>query len=160
MEAAAIYERLKGLFGDSVLEFKEVNGDPFVVVESSRIADIARHLKEEQELCFDSLICLSAVDSADRYSVVYHLYSLKQRHRLVVKAHVAKDTPHLPSVQSVWRAANWHEREGAELFGVVFQGHPNPKPLLLWEGFEGYPLRKDYPFYDYFAEEGIPAPQH
>ena len=155
MEAAAIYERLKGLFGDSVLEFKEVNGDPFVVVESSRIADIARHLKEEQELCFDSLICLSAVDYADRYSVVYHLYSFKERHRLVLKAYVAKDKPHLPSVQSVWRAADWHEREAFDLMGISFEGHPDMRRILLPEDWAGHPLRKDYV---YPAEyDGIPC---
>ena len=65
---------------------------------------------------------------------------------MVFKASVPRDNPVFASVTPVWRGADWHEREGAELFGVTFEGHPNPKHLLLWDGFEGYPGRKDYPF--------------
>ncbi|HCH09242.1 MAG TPA: NADH-quinone oxidoreductase subunit C, partial [Dehalococcoidia bacterium] len=75
--------------------------------------------------------------------------SLDKRHKLVVKANVSPDDPVVPSLIDVWRGANWYERESHDLFGVSFAGHPNLVPLLLYEGFEGFPGRKNFPFHDY-----------
>ena len=74
---------------------------------------------------------------------------VEKRHKMVVKTSVSPDTPSVPSVVSVWRAADWFEREGHDLYGVVFEGHPELAPLLLWEGFEGYPGRRSFPFHEY-----------
>jgi NADH-quinone oxidoreductase subunit C len=111
MEPAAIYEVLKSRFGDKVMEFKEGNGDPFIVIDSSHLLEIAKYLKEAQGLCFDSLMCLSSVDYGENYAVVYHLFSMQHKLRIVLKASVKKDDPCIPSVQALWKAANWHERE-------------------------------------------------
>ncbi len=155
METEAVYHKLKTRFGDSVAELKEGNGDPYVIVESSRVADIAVYLKEDRELSFDSLMCLSAVDYGERFSVVYHLHSLRHGHRLVLKAYLGREDPRLPSVQSVWKAANWHEREAYDLMGVIFEGHPDLRRILLPEDWPGHPLRKDYVFPEEY--DGIPC---
>lgn len=105
--------------------------------------------KEDPRLDFNYLRCLSVVDYVDRLEVVYHLFSLKNRHKLIIKTSLSPEEPYTPSVVPVWPGANWFEREGHDLFGVVFQGHPNLAPLLLYEGFEGYPGRKSFPFHDY-----------
>lgn len=88
---------------------------------------------------------LSAVDELDDgIAVVLHVYSLRGRHHLLLRTRLGRDTPSLSSLTGVYRGANWHERETAEMFGVTFDGHPNPLPLLLPDGFEGHPLRKDF----------------
>ena len=89
------------------------------------------------------------MDYEDRLEVNYHLFSRETRHKLVVKTSVPHDNPVVPSVISIWRGADWFEREGHDLFGVVFQGHPNLAPLLLYDGFEGHPGLKSFPFHDY-----------
>ena len=95
------------------------------------------------------LRCLSVVDYVERLEVNYHLFSLDKRHKFVVKTNVSPDEPSVPSIVSVWRGADWYEREAHDLFGVVFEGHPGLSPLLLYDGFEGFPGRKSFPFHDY-----------
>ena len=106
-------------------------------------------LKENPDLAFDFLLCLCVVDYEEHLQVVYHLYSTVKKHKMVLKASVPTEDPSIPSVVSVWPGADWFEREGHDLFGVVFEGHPNMTPLLLYEGFEGFPGRKSYDFNDY-----------
>ncbi|WUI00174.1 NADH-quinone oxidoreductase subunit C [Spirillospora sp. NBC_00431] len=98
----------------------------------------------------DDLSCgffdwLTGVDELDEgFAVVVHVYSLERRHHLLIRTRVPKRAPALPSATGVYRGAEWHERETAEMFGVLFEGHPNLVPLLLPDGFEGHPLRKDF----------------
>ena len=120
-----------------------------VTAKPEDIPAICRKAKEDPRLDFKYLRCLSVVDYVERLEVVYHLFSLGKRHKMVVKTSVSPEAPYVPSVTSVWRGADWFEREGHDLFGVEFQGHPNLAPLLLYEGFEGYPGRKSFPFHDY-----------
>ena len=99
-------------------------------------------MQERPRLDFDYLRCLCVVDyveASGELEMNYHLYSLDRRHKMVVKARVAEGEPVAPTVTGVWAGANWYERECHDLFGVVFEGHPNPSPLLLYEGFEGFP---------------------
>ncbi len=108
--------------------------------------------KNDPRLKFDYLRCLSVVDYVEgsgEFEVNYHLYSLDFRHKMVVKTRLPEDAPVVRSVVGVWTGADWFERESNDLFGVVFEGHPNLAPLLLYEGFEGYPGRKSFPFHDY-----------
>ena len=123
--------------------------EPVVMVAAQDIQQACQICKNDLDLHFDFLRCLSVVDYSDHFQVVYHLFSYTKRHKVVLKANVDADDPRLPSVISVWRGADWYEREGHDLFGVVFEGHPNLAPLLLYEGFEGYPMRKSFPFHDY-----------
>lgn len=91
---------------------------------------------------FDWLTGVDELD--DGFRIVVHVYSLERRHHVLLRTLVPKDAPSLPSAVGVYRGANWHERETFEMFGVVFEGHPDLKPLLLPDGFEGHPLRKDF----------------
>ncbi|MBW8485095.1 NADH-quinone oxidoreductase subunit C [Actinomadura parmotrematis] len=97
------------------------------------------------ELACDFFDWLTAVDEGDEgFAIVVHVYSLERRHHLLVRTRVPRAEPALPTAVGVYRGANWHERETAEMFGVAFEGHPNPLPLLLPDGFEGHPLRKEF----------------
>jgi NADH-quinone oxidoreductase subunit C len=116
-----------------------------VFVTSKSLYQAAEFLKNTPTLDFDYLANLTAVDYMDYFEVVYHLISLKHNHSLVLKTRCRdRDKPVVPSVVSLWRSADFQEREVYDLMGIVFDGHPNLKRLLLWEGFVGHPLRRDY----------------
>jgi NADH/F420H2 dehydrogenase subunit C len=116
-----------------------------VVVSTESLFKVAEFLKGTPELDFNYLGDLAAVDYTDYFEVVYRLVSLTHNHSLVLKTRCyVRDKPVVPSVTSLWRAAYFAEREAYDLMGIVFEGHPNLKRLLLWEGFEGHPLRRDY----------------
>lgn len=140
--------RLLGALPEAVRDTHARLGDATAVVEASRIADVLHFLRDTPGLEFDVLIDLTAVDyfgQTPRFEVVYHLYSMKHNHRVRVKARVPEDAPELDSATPVWPAANWMEREVWDMYGIRFRGHPDPRRLLLYEEFEGHPLRKDYP---------------
>jgi NADH-quinone oxidoreductase subunit C len=120
-----------------------------VVVEPGEVEEVCRRAREHPALDFDYLRSLSVVDYVERLEVNYHLLSLSMRHKMVVKTNLPPDDPRVPTVTGVWRGANWYEREGHDLFGVVFEGHPDLSPLLLYEGFEGHPGLKSFPFHEY-----------
>ncbi len=116
-----------------------------VVVGSKSLYQVAEFLKSTSGLDFDYLNDLTAVDYLDYFEVVYHLTSLKHNHSLVLKTRCyEREKPIVSSVVSLWRAADFQEREVYDLMGITFEGHPNLKRLLLWEGFAGHPLRRDY----------------
>ena len=94
----------------------------------------------------DHLELLGGVDYKDRLEVVYVVYSMEHRHRYTLKCPLARETPSVPSVESVWSVANWHEREAFDMFGIVFEGHSDLTRILCPDDWEGYPLRKDYEF--------------
>ena len=122
---------------------------PQVTVQPADTALVCRLAKEDPRLGLRQLLCLSCVDYKDSLQLVYILHSLEPERILAIKTNVPYDDPRLPSVTPIWRAGEWYEREAHDLFGVVFEGHPDLSPLLLYEGFEGYPGRKEFPFNDY-----------
>lgn len=156
-----IIERFQKTFPAEVLSTHQEIGDLTAVVRKDRVHDILKLLKEEPGLSFDLLVDLAGVDYLNwgekpRFEVVYHLYSLQHNHRLRLRVKVPEEDMALPTATDLWKAADWFEREAAEMFGFRFEGHPNPKPLLLFEGFEGHPLRKDYPI---AKRQKIPIPE-
>jgi len=116
-----------------------------VWVNPESLLGVARHLKEAADLDFAFLTAITAVDYAEYFELVYHLLSMRHNRSVVLKARVYdRESPEAPSVVSVWQGADLQEREIWDLMGVRFDGHPNMKRILLWEGFAGHPLRKDY----------------
>ena len=111
---------------------------------------VAAALRDRREFTFDLLNSVSAVDYIGCFEVVYHLTSLRQNRSAVVKVKCGegRKDPVVPSVVSVWRTADLQEREAYDLMGIRFEGHPNMKRIMLWEGFPGHPLRKDFVTYD------------
>ncbi len=158
MTAGDILAILKDRFGDAVLDAK-VEGvlDPFIRIAPGRIDEVARFLRDDEALQFDALMCLSGVDyTGGRLGVVYHLDSTKMHHKIVLKVEVTTDQPHCRSVEAVWKTANWHEREAYDMFGIIFDGHPDLRRILMPDDWEGYPLRKDYHVPEYY--NGIKVP--
>ncbi len=146
MEALQVAEKIKERFPEEVLDVKEFRGQVSVTLKKERILDICRFLHDDPELFFDYLVDVCGVDylgkNEKRFEVVYHLYSIKHRHALRLKAEVADDKPSIDSVMPVWIGANWHEREAYDMYGIVFNGHPDLRRVLMPEDWEGYPLEK------------------
>lgn len=116
-----------------------------VEVKPESLLQVATFLKTTPELAFDYLSSVTAVDYQDYFELVYQLTSLQYNHSLILKTRLYnRNEVVVPSVVSLWRGADFQEREIRDLFGIKFDGHPNLKPIFLWEGFKGYPLRKDY----------------
>jgi NADH-quinone oxidoreductase subunit C len=140
--AALVKER----FGDAVKDPENApRGDFCVVVDRERIIDVARFIKSELEL--DMLMdetCIDYPEKSPRFEVVYNFYSVVRHERLFVKVITDDDEGGVPSLTVLFKCADWFEREIYDMFGVRFAGHPNLRRILMYDGFQGHPLRKDY----------------
>jgi NADH-quinone oxidoreductase subunit C len=148
MDPCLIAEIVKGKFPEDVLETGSHAGQHWVVLKPEKLRDVCRYLKEDQDLKMDYLIDITAVDympRSPRFEVVYQLHSIKHNHRIRLKVPVDESDATVPSVSGIWRTANWHERETYDLLGITFDGHPDPRRILMPDDWEGHPLRKDYP---------------
>lgn len=171
MTPAEIVSIVRQRFGDRIKADKvdAPNTDPYIVVDPADLVEVCRFLRDEPQLNFQFLNCISGVDYLEpdakkaakagfdpHFEVVYHLSSFGAKekfHRLVVKVSMPRwkddkpgSLPQVPSVTSIWRTADWHEREVYDLSGVWFTGHPELTRILLADDWEGHPLRKDYEF--------------
>ncbi|HEY0169630.1 MAG TPA: NADH-quinone oxidoreductase subunit C [Pyrinomonadaceae bacterium] len=136
-------------FADSVEAFGELT----LVVPRAAIAEVCAHLKTAPGFEFDMLSDIAGADRGPeeepRFEVNYHLFSTKRFHRLRLKVLLDQEDTHVPTVTGVWRTANWHERETFDMFGVVFDGHPDLRRILLPDDWQGHALRKDFPLRGY-----------
>ncbi len=133
--------RLEEKFPGSI----EESGPDSLVVKSDSLLAVAGYLKDTGGLEFNFLNYITAVDYYSYFEVVYQMTSLKHNHSIVMKTRCyGRENPSVPSVISLWQAADFQEREIYDLMGIKFEGHPNLKRIFLWEGFQGHPLRKDY----------------
>ena len=131
------------------VETGAVQDRPRISIESADIADVCSALRTNPDTAFNTLLCIAAVDYKEYIQMVYILHSRTVEQTLAIKTDLPYENPSLPSLTSIWRAADWYEREAHDLFGVEFEGHPDMSPLLLYEGFEGHPGLKEFPFHDY-----------
>lgn len=141
-----IHEKLKAQLGDAVGPLSEPKIDPFCVVKADRIVEACRWLRTTPGIELDFCEDLTAVDWPKRnvIEVVYHLFSYSHRHGIVLKVEADRQNPVVPTVEGIWKSANWMEREVYDLFGVTFEGHPDLRRVLLPDDWVGHPLRKDY----------------
>lgn len=117
----------------------------FLVIKGEHLVKVAEYLKNTPDLGFNYLADITAVDYFDYFEVVYRLTSLEKNRSLILKVRTyGRENPSVPSLTGLWMGANLMEREIYDLMGIVFPGHPNLKRIVLWEGFAGHPLRKDY----------------
>ncbi|MFH0959211.1 MAG: NADH-quinone oxidoreductase subunit C [Pseudomonadota bacterium] len=151
MNQDRIREKLADKFGQDVLRFDSTFDGITVGVPFEKILDVCHYLKDESELKFDFLSFVGAIDhypAEPRFEVVYQLYSVQNVQRLRLRSKIEEyegNTPSVKSVTKIWRTADWHERETAEMFGIVFLNHPDPRKLLLPDEWRAHPLRKDFP---------------
>jgi len=146
-------------FGEDVVIGEETGGlQPALLIRPGAIADVCRELRDNPKTYFDFLSCLSAVDYGiedGRFGVVYHLASIPYHLQLVLKVSATNDRsldnlPAFPTVSHVYRTADWHEREAYDMMGIVFEGHPDLRRILMPDDWDGFPLRKDYKNAEYY----------
>lgn len=148
MTPKQITDALTSKFGDKITDAWPDDKHPRVHTTAADWREIAEHLHGDADLAFDFLLCLTGVDYAadDQLCAVYDLRSTEHKHEFAVKVYVDRATPAIPSVMDLWPAADWHEREAYDMFGIIFDGHNDLRRILLPEDWEGFPLRKDYAF--------------
>ena len=157
MTPQAISDKLKAKFGDAILEVK-IEGvvQPFVKISPQRIGDVAQFLRDDPDLQFDYLMCLSGVDTGREYWVVYSLHSLTHFHKASVKIVLPRENAECDTVCDIWAMTNFFEREAYDLIGIIFTGHPDMRRILLDEDWIGHPLRKDYKHPDFYRGMKVP----
>ena len=141
----ALVGELNKKFGDCA-EIFEDNTNQSIKVKPEKVLDVMQELRDNPDYDFKALMNLSSVDYPENFTVVYHLNSLTYYHKLTVKVELDKAQPQVPSITSLWIAANVQEREAYDLMGIEFTGHPNLRRILLADDFDGHPLRKDFKF--------------
>ncbi len=148
--AETLQQRLGGSIEKAEVQYHELT----VTIAADKLVEVCRQLRDDDALAFEELIDICGVDYSEyaegswqgaRFAVVYHLLSIKHNHRLRVKVFVDGEMPLLDSVIEIWNSANWYEREAFDLFGIVFEGHPDLRRILTDYGFIGHPFRKDFP---------------
>jgi len=160
MTPQEISEKLAAKFSgvsDIGLEAKlDAPVDPTIKVSPNHILEVAKFLRDDDDTQFDYLSCLSGVDLKGKLAVVYQLFSMVKRHKITIRVEVPTESPTVPSVESIWRTANWHEREAFDLFGITFAGHPDLRRILLPYDWDGHPLRKDYQVPEFYNGMKVP----
>jgi NADH-quinone oxidoreductase subunit C/D len=147
----ATVQALRGELGSALLKVQEWRGDLSVTVSPSAWLQAAKLLQGHADLDYKMFVDLCGVDhldrdqEEDRFEVVLHAYSVSNKHRVRLKTRLPEKAPKLPTLTGVWKGANWFEREAWDLYGIVFEGHPNLSRILTHEAFVGHPMRKDYP---------------
>ncbi len=157
------FEDIKALlinkFGEDIIVGEELTGlQPALIISPERITEVCLELRDNESTWFDLLSCLSGVDygiEESMFGVVYHLASIPYKTQLTLKVRKYHDRnrdelPSFPTVSSVWKTADWHEREAYDLLGICFEGHPDLRRILLPDDWVGYPLRKDYKVQEYY----------
>ncbi|MFQ6082452.1 MAG: NADH-quinone oxidoreductase subunit C [Candidatus Aminicenantia bacterium] len=148
--------KLKEKFPNEIIEISFHFGDETILIQREALFEAVKFLKHEEELNYELLLDITCVDllgledtiqtaGKDRFEVICHLYSFKLNHRIRLKIRVSESEAWVESLTPLWENANWLEREVFDMFGLKFKNHPDLRRILMYEGFEGYPLRKDYP---------------
>jgi NADH-quinone oxidoreductase subunit C len=134
-------EKIAAQFPEAIIE----SGNQAVVIKSENLLPVADYLKNSLELSFNQLNDITSVDYYDYFEIIYRMTSIEHNTSLVLKIRCYdREKPEVPSVTSLWKGADFMEREIFDLMGITFTGHPNMKRIFLWEGFNGHPLRKDF----------------
>ncbi|BDD00377.1 NADH-quinone oxidoreductase subunit C [Persicobacter psychrovividus] len=159
MSFEEIVQLMQSQFGEEIIMEQGLNDSPqSITVDAGAIFDLCLFLKEDDRLYFDQLSCLTGVDygmKANTMGVVYNLYSIPFNHHLMIKVVLPRneegaDGPEIASVESLWKTADWHEREAFDLFGIRFSNHPDLRRILLPADWQGHPMRKDYEVQEYY----------
>ncbi|MCP2518904.1 NADH-quinone oxidoreductase subunit C [SCandidatus Aminicenantes bacterium Aminicenantia_JdfR_composite] len=148
MKESKTIKILKEKFPKDILKFSAPFGDETLLIKKDSLIKIMKFLKENPELGYSLLLDITCVDylgEKPRFELIYHIYSFRLNHRLRIKTRIDEKNPITESVISLWKNANWLEREVYDMFGIKFKNHPDLRRILMYDEFEGYPLRKDYP---------------
>lgn len=154
-----ILQKLKTKFPDVSFQEKEFRGDLTISFDKKQITDVASFLKNDKELDFNRITDVTAIDWArkkQRFSVVYILYSIKNKINIRLMVDLEEDDASVETVCNIWQAANWYEREAYDMYGITFTNHPDLRRMYMPEEYEYHPLRKDYPLMGHPGDLSLP----
>ena len=143
-----VLEKLTSRFSSAIESTSEYRGELTFVIRKTEIKNVCRFLRDDAEMNFDSMRDLCGADyyrPDGRFEVVYNLYSIPNKQRLRLKVCVDESDMHVDSVTEIWDTANWHERETYDMYGIIFDNHPDLRRMYMPEEFEYHPLRKEFP---------------
>ncbi len=141
-----ILQKIREKLGDDLHSVYEEYAYPLLRINRERLHETCRFLKDELHFIYlNDVFGTDRFTSVDRFEVIYHMLSLREQQRLFLKVYVDEENPVLPTVSDIWKSANWNEREVFDMFGIQFEGHPDPRRIFLPEDFKYYPLRKEFP---------------
>jgi len=143
-----IVERVRAQFPDAVVGHKVFAGEPYISIKKEGLRDVCRMLHDEPDMAFDYPVEVTAVDymgDAQRFEVIHVFWSMEHRRRVILKTRITEDECNVDSVTDIWKGADFMERETYDMYGIVFNGHPDLRRILMTDDFEGWPLRKDFP---------------
>jgi NADH-quinone oxidoreductase subunit C len=152
MTLSELLNSLEGVFGSKIHDKTEFRGETSYTIAANDLREFATFCRDE--LSFDYLIDVTSIDNfgeEHRFEIVYHLYSMPHAVHLRLKLKVPEDTEAVDTVSDIWPTANWHEREIYDMMGIKFNGHPDLRRILMWDGYPFFPMRKDFPL------EGLPS---
>jgi len=152
MTSQELLDSFSKSFGEKIQNKTEFRGETTFTIAASDLRDIAKFCRDE--LSFDYLIDVTSIDNfgeEPRFEIVYHLYSMAHAVHLRLKLNVPEEANAVDTISDIWPTANWHEREAYDMMGIKFNGHPDLRRILMWEGYPFFPLRKDFPL------EGLPS---
>ncbi|MBM3327106.1 MAG: NADH-quinone oxidoreductase subunit C [Calditrichaeota bacterium] len=144
MNIEEIYRLLKERLPYAEFELTDIKPIPILSISGNFLLPVAEYLRDNVDFAFDSLMCLSGLQLGEELAAVYHLYSNKHNHKVTMRVKAGTEDKSIPSLAAVWLAAEWHEREAFDMFGIRFDGHPDLRRILCPDDWEGHPLRKDY----------------
>jgi len=152
MSCDELFESLGKSFGDKIQNKTDFRGETTFTIAASDLREIAKFSRDK--LSFDYFLDITSIDNfgeEPRFEIVYHLYSMPHAVHLRLKLKVSEDVGAVDTVSDIWPTANWHEREAYDMMGIKFNGHPDLRRILMWDGYPYFPLRKDFPL------EGLPS---
>ncbi len=145
MTIQEIFNHLKSKLPSAELTLDEIEPDGAIHIKADDLVEVCMVLRDDEQLQFSSLMCLSGIETADNLATVYHLHSMTLLHKVTLVCGDSKEEKvHIPSVSGVWAAADWHEREAYDMYGIIYDSHPDFRRILCPDDWEGFPLRKDY----------------
>jgi NADH-quinone oxidoreductase subunit C len=146
--AQKVLDALEKKFGDAIARTETQHGDEIAWVVGDKLVAVATWLRDDPAMAFDSAMFVTAIDrlgNEPRFEVCFQLRSVRHRHRVRLKVGVGDEDPTVPSLSGLWPSLDWQERETYDMYGIVFEGHPDLRRIYMYDEFVGYPLRKDYP---------------
>ncbi len=152
MSCDELFESLGKSFGEKIQNKTDFRGETTFTIAASDLREIAKFSRDK--LSFDYFLDITSIDNfgeEPRFEIVYHLYSMPHAVHLRLKLKVSEDVGAVDTVSDIWPTANWHEREAYDMMGIKFNGHPDLRRILMWDGYPYFPLRKDFPL------EGLPS---
>ncbi len=159
MSLSDLFIILKEKFPDTVLEFHEEETGSYVAFAPHEgLISLLQFIRDDDRFLFDHMSFITAVDTGTEFEIIYSLYSYYQKTPLDLRAELSRENPSLPSCGSLWRTAEWHERELYDMFGITFNGHPGISRIFLPGDWRGHPLRKDYEFPETYGDVRISFP--